>query len=362
MADARFYRNAGPFSLGEIARNLGVRLPDGADAGRVIADLAPLETATPADLSFFAQPNYRRAFLNTQAGACILHDNTAASTGEAPPQTTLLTCATPYRAFGQAVALFYPAAARAGISFLGDSPLRQTESGAHIAADAILEDDVTLQPGALVGARAHIGRGSFIGAHSIVGAGVAIGRDSFLAPHVSLSHALLGDRVVVHTGARIGQDGFGFAMDAQSASLGHGKIPQIGRVVIQDDVEIGANTTIDRGFLGDTVIGAGCKLDNLVQIAHNVVLGRGCVIVAQAGIAGSTRLGETVALGGQAGISGHLRIGSGAQIAAAAGVTRQVEAGEIHAGYPSRPIRQWRREVATLARLAQKDRRREPQG
>ena len=361
MADARFYRNAGPFPLGEIAQRLGVRLPDGVDASRLVADLAPLETATPTDLSFFAQPKYRRAFLNTQAGACILHE-TAASTSEPPPQTALLTCANPYRAFGQAVALFYPAAARAGVSFLGDSPLRQRESGARIAADAILEDDVTLQPGALVGARAHIGRGSFIGAHSIIGAGVAIGRDSFIAPHVSLSHALLGDRVVVHTGARIGQDGFGFAMDAQSASLGHGKIPQIGRVVIQDDVEIGANATIDRGFLGDTVIGAGCKLDNLVQIAHNVVLERGCVIVAQAGIAGSTRLGEMVAVGGQAGISGHLRIGSGAQIAAASGVTRQVEAGEIHAGYPSRPIRQWRREVATLARLAQKDRRREPQG
>ena len=358
MADARFYRNAGPFSLERVARSIGARLCTESDAGRIIADLAPLETATPSDLSFFTQPQYRAAFLDSRAGACLVHEDKAVQLKNAnmPKETVLLTCALPYRAFGKAVALFYPEAVHAGVCILDESELKPTPRGAHVAADAILEEDVTVEAGAVIGARAHIGGGSFIGAHSVVGAGVTIGRASFLASHVSVSHALLGDRIILHNGVRIGQDGFGFAMDAESASLGHGKIPQIGRVIIQDDVEIGANSAIDRGFLGDTVIGAGSKIDNLVQIAHNVVLGRGCVIVAQAGIAGSTRLGEMVAVGGQAGISGHLEIGSGAQIAAASGVIRAIAAGESHGGYPSRPIRQWRREVATLVHLAQKGR------
>ena len=360
MADARFYGNAGPFSLKELAHDIGARLfPDGgADGERIIAGLAPLETATPADLSFFTQPQYRTAFLDSRAGACLVHAEKAAELAKARncEEMTLLTSALPYRAFGAAVALFHPEAARAGVRILGESEWNSTPRGARIAVDAVLEEDVTLEAGAIVGARARVGRGSFIGAHSVVGAGVAMGRESFLASHVSVSHALLGDGVVLHNGVRIGQDGFGFAMDEASVSLGHGKIPQIGRVIIQDDVEIGANSTIDRGFLGDTVIGAGSRIDNLVQIAHNVVLGRGCVIVAQAGIAGSTRLGEMVAMGGQAGIAGHLEIGSGAQIAAASGVIRDVAAGESHGGYPSRPARQWRREVATLAGLAQKGR------
>ena len=187
-------------------------------------------------------------------------------------------------------------------------------SHAPIDATAEIEEGVVIEPGAIVGPEARIGRGTRLAAGAVVGYRVTIGRDCYIGPLVTVAHALVGDRVILHSGVRIGQDGFGFAMSAR----GHLKVPQIGRVVIQDDVEIGANTTIDRGSLKDTIIGEGTKIDNLVQIGHNVVVGRHCVIVAQSGISGSTELGDFVVMGGQAGAVGHIKIGSGAHIAGAA--------------------------------------------
>jgi UDP-3-O-[3-hydroxymyristoyl] glucosamine N-acyltransferase len=188
----------------------------------------------------------------------------------------------------------------------------------------------------------------------VIGAAVELGEDCRIGANVTLSHCLIGARVVLHPGVRIGQPGFGFAPDAAPDAKGPVKIPQLGRVVIGDDVDIGANTTIDRGSGHDTVIGAGSMIDNLVQIGHNVVLGCGCVLAAQVGISGSTRLGDSVMAGGQAGFAGHLKIGSGARIAAKAGLMRDVEAGGTVGGIPAVPFALWMKQAAILQRLAKK--------
>jgi UDP-3-O-[3-hydroxymyristoyl] glucosamine N-acyltransferase len=339
MEHPGFFERAGPFSLSDVAKATNAQLAPGADPDLQIADVRTLADASEHDLSFLDNRKYAIHLAQTRAAACLLAPAFAAIV---PKGTSPLITAEPYRGFALALGLFYPDAMQPKAARSGGAAL--------VDPTAQLEDGVVVEPGAVVGAEARIGRGTRIAAGAVIGYRVSIGRDSYIGPLATLVHTLVGDRVTVHSGTRIGQDGFGFAMGPR----GHLKVPQIGRVIIQNDVEIGANTTIDRGALKDTIIGEGTKIDNLVQIGHNVVVGRHCVIVAQTGISGSSELGDFVVMGGQTGTSGHIKIGTGAQIAGTGHATKDVAPGVRIGGTPGRPIQQWRREVAILARLAKR--------
>ncbi|MGL5736644.1 MAG: UDP-3-O-(3-hydroxymyristoyl)glucosamine N-acyltransferase, partial [Beijerinckiaceae bacterium] len=295
------------------------------------------------DLVFLDNAKYAADLAKTRATACLVG---AKHAGQTPPGVIALVTPQPYKAFAQALTLLYPTAQRPQSVFgtVGIAP------GSFIHPTARLEADVTVDPGAIIGPHAEIGAGTLIAAGAVIGPQVRIGRGCAVASNATIQHALIGNRVIIHPGVSIGQDGFGFAMGPG----GHFKVPQVGRVIIQDDVEIGANTTIDRGANRDTVIGEGTKIDNLVQIAHNVTIGRHCVIVSQVGISGSTVLQDYAVLGGQAGIAGHLTIGMGAQIAAKTGLMHDVPPGQKWGGIPGRPGKQWLREVATLTRISSK--------
>jgi UDP-3-O-[3-hydroxymyristoyl] glucosamine N-acyltransferase len=249
----------------------------------------------------------------------------------------LLLSDAPYMAFAKIARAFYP------------QP--RVESGtapsAVIDPTAVIGAGSRIDAGAVIGRAARLGEGCHIGANAVIGDSVSLGDHCLVGAGASISHSIIGNRVYIYPGARIGQDGFGFASGAQ----GHLRIPQLGRVVIHDDVEVGANSTIDRGAGPDTVIGQGCMIDNLVQIGHNVQMGTGCVIVSQVGISGSTKLGDYVVIGGQAGLAGHLNIGSGVRIAAKSGVHSHIPAGTEMGGTPAVPIREWRRQVAMLVRM-----------
>jgi UDP-3-O-[3-hydroxymyristoyl] glucosamine N-acyltransferase len=265
-----------------------------------------------------------------------------------PAGVAILETAQPYHAYAAILAHAFPDAMRpAGAIAIGD---HSVSPQAHVDPKALLEDGVGVEPGAIVGPGARIGRNSVISAGAVISANVAVGRNCSIGSNVTIQHAMLGDRVIIHPGCQIGQDGFGFAMGPG----GHSKVPQVGRVIIQDDVEIGANTTIDRGANRDTVIGEGTKIDNQVQIGHNVEIGRHCVIVAQVGLSGSCRLGDFVAIGGQSGVNGHVTIGDGAQIAAVSSVHGDVPPGARWGGVPAKPARDWFREIAILRRMAQR--------
>jgi UDP-3-O-[3-hydroxymyristoyl] glucosamine N-acyltransferase len=329
-------------SLAEIAAATGASLSvDG--AAIFVGSVAPLEAARPGDLTFLENQAYASAAGTTGATACFV---AAKFAEKLPAATAALVSPEPYRAFAKVAGILYPAALRPGSMFASEG----VSPAAHVHPLARIEPGAVIDPGVVVGPGAEIGARTIIGAGATIGPSVKIGRDCSIGPGATLQHALLGNRVIIHAGARIGQDGFGFAMGAK----GHMKVPQIGRVIIQDDVEVGANTTIDRGTTRDTTIGEGTKIDNLVQIAHNVSIGRHCVIVSQVGISGSATLEDYVVMGGQAGVTGHIRIGMGAQIGAKSGVMTDLAPGGRYLGAPAKPARQTMREVTALARLAER--------
>ena len=341
MAKICFFPSHSAPSLAEVASWCGATLADGAEADRTIRDVAAVDQAGPGDLTFLDNPRYIDALKRTRAAAALVARRYA---GAAPSTCVALVVREPYRAMALVMAKLYPSAVKPG-SVFGETGI---SSAASIHPSARLEPGVTVDPGAVIGRGAEIGAGTVIGPNAVIGPEVRIGRDGSVGASTTIGAALIGDRVIIHPGAHIGQDGFGFALGPR----GHLKVPQIGRVIIQDDVEIGAGVTIDRGANRDTVIGEGAKIDNLVQIGHNVVIGRHAVLVAQSGVSGSSAIGDFAALGGQAGIAGHLTIGAGAQVAAAAGVMTDIPAGERWAGAPAKPVREFFREVAAVKRLA----------
>jgi UDP-3-O-[3-hydroxymyristoyl] glucosamine N-acyltransferase len=339
MADPRFYDNRGPVRLADLAARVQAQIA--ADADGAIADVATLEGAGPQHLAFCAGKSAAKALAQTHAGFCLMGPESAGF--EIPTSTLALTCGSVTHAFATAVALFYP-----------EHSLARWSQKTAVDPSAKIEKTVRLAPGVVVGANAEIGAGTSIGANTVIGRGVTIGRDCEIGSNVTISHAYLGDRVLILPGAQIGQPGFGFA----SGARGHVKIPQIGRVIIQDSVEVGAGTTIDRGAIGDTVIGEGTKIDNLVQIGHNTRTGRHCIIVAQTGISGSCELGDFVVLGGQAGVADHAHIGDGARIAARGAVAPgDLPGGLDYGGVPVRLMKDWRRELAAVAILAKRKKR-----
>jgi UDP-3-O-[3-hydroxymyristoyl] glucosamine N-acyltransferase len=327
-------------SLAEIAELTGATLVAG-DGGVRIRNIAALDRAGPGDLSFIDSVKYVEQLRQTRAGACLVSPRFEK---QAPAGVAVLRAAEPYRGFVTVARTLFPQALRPSSPFGGDG----VSPYAHLHPSARLESDVTIDPGVVVGPDVEIGSGTLIAANAVVGAGVRIGRDCAVGAGTSITHALIGDRVIIHPGCRIGQDGFGYLMGGR----GHLKVPQVGRVIIQDDVEIGAGTTIDRGAIRDTMIGEGTKIDNLVQIGHNVVVGRHCVLVAQTGISGSSTLEDFVVMGARVGVTNHVTIGEGAQIAAISIVGGDVPPGARWGGTPAKPVKQWFREIKVLERLA----------
>lgn len=318
------------FTLGQLAEALGATLEG--DPGRVVRGVAPLESAGPDDVSFLTDARYRSAAQASRAGAFV------AAAGISGLPAPVLRVAAPQQAMIDLLLLFHPT-----------PPL---VSGVHpsaiIAGEARVDASAAVGPLVVVEAGAHVAAGTRIGALAFVGPGVEVGEDCVLGPHVTLlAGARLGQRVVVHAGTVIGADGFGFAFDGAR----HRKIPQTGGVVIEDDVEIGANCAIDRATFGHTIIRRGTKIDNLVQIGHNVEVGEHSILVAQVGVSGSSRLGRGVVLAGQVGVADHVSVGDGALIGAQAGVPSDVEAGGRYLGTPARPILEAKRIFAAESRL-----------
>ena len=329
--DPRFYDALGPISLGALAELTGAAAPPGA-ADQPIEAAAVLSRADAASVAFFTDRKLADVAAATAAAACFVAER---DRDRLPPGCTPLVTPIPYGAWSVA----------AGRLHLGKR-LDPRDPPRH--PGALIEENVSLGHGAVIGAAAQIGAGAEIGPHAVIGPGVAIGRGTRIGAGAVVGFALIGDGVTIGPGVVIGEAGFGVTGGAKGLL----DVPQLGRVIIQDNVGIGPQTCVDRGAYEDTVIGENTKIDNLVQIAHNVVIGRNCVIAGHCGLSGSCVVGDGVRMGGRVGLADHVTIGAGASLAAAAGVMRDVPAGETWCGIPAVPYKQFFREVAWLQKSA----------
>lgn len=333
MADPKFHQVSASKDLEELAKISGADI-DAEQGDFLINDVASLDDASERDISFLDNVKYKDAFKETKAGACIV---SPAMAEFAPKNCRLLISKTPYKSYALIAQAFYPA----------NNPPADISDQAHVHPSAEIAEGCTVEAGVVVSEGAVIAEGCWIEPNAVIGRNVTIGKNSRVGANASVSHAIIGEGTRIYPGARIGQDGFGFAIDP----AGYVKVPQLGRVIIGDHVEIGANSCVDRGAGPDTVIGDGVWVDNFVQIGHNVKIGKGCVIVAHVGIAGSAVLEDYVFVGGQVGIRGHITVGTGSRIAAQSGVIKDLPAGSEVMGSPALPIKQHLRQVAMLKKL-----------
>ena len=324
--DPRFFERLPALTVGELAERIGGEVSRGGD--RTVSAVAPLAVAGAADVAFLGDRRFMPALADSRAGCVIVP---ASAVDAAPAEAAVIVS-------GEAQAAW----ARASLLLHRPIALIQAANPEEAAED----ETVVFEPGVVLGAGARIGRGTRIGANTVIGPGVQIGRDCVIGSNVTIGFALIGDRVRLLSGARIGEPGFG----AAGSRTGPVDVPQLGRVILQDGVSIGANTCIDRGAYDDTVIGENTKIDNLCMVGHNCVIGRSCLMAAHTGLSGSVTVGDGVMFGGKAGVGDHLTIGEGARVAAGAGVLQDIPAGETWSGYPAKPLRQFLREAVWLAK------------
>lgn len=335
-----FFPDAQKVTIKQIAEWAGAEIVRG-DSSLLISGVAPLDDGFEGALVFIDNPKYLDQLDGTKATACLVSKK---HLDKIPDGIVPLLAKEPYRSLALVLAQLYPFAMRP-LSATGDSGI---SAHAHVDGSAQLGAGVVVDAGAVIGPDVVIGAGSIIGANAVIASKCQLGENCSIGAGSSLQHSILGERVIIHPNVSLGQDGFGFAMGAG----GHIKVPQLGRVVIGNDVEIGSGSCVDRGANRDTLVGDGTKIDNQVQIGHNVNIGKHCVLVSQVGIAGSATLEDYVAMGGKSGVSGHVRVGMGAQIAGVSAVHEDLAPGGRYGGVPARPIREWFKEVTMLKRLA----------
>jgi UDP-3-O-[3-hydroxymyristoyl] glucosamine N-acyltransferase len=324
LTEPHLLRHLRGLTVGEIAALTGAELQGAANRLQRVTNIAPIDLAEAGDLTFVDNAKFAKALPATRAGAILISEHFRSLV---PSGLIVLLTPQPYKCFVVVAREFYPDTLRPSSLFENDG----VASSASVHSSVQLGIGATVDPGAVIGPRAAIGEGTLIGANSVIGPDVRIGQNCSIGPGSSITNATIGNHVIIHPGCHIGQDGFGFIMEA----TGHLKVPQLGIVAIEDNVEIGAGTAIDRGGIRNTVIGEGTKIDNLVQIAHNVIIGRHSVIAGQSGLSGSVTLGDFVVLGARVGIRQHITVGSGARLAARSSVMRDVPAGAHWGAFPT---------------------------